>query len=335
MTPAFSSDVTDYSLSVHSDVASIGIVMTVDPAARSTVLVNNKIVDPGKATNVDIAVGDNSISVAVSGVSHSTTAYTVHVNREDMQPVIDKFLKLSYADTATGITMGYRLFIPADYDSTKPYPLVLFLDGAGGRGGDNEVQLTGTQGATVWAKPEEQAKHPCFVLAPQCPSDLTGKYDKMGWTSLMSKGPSDPYKPRPELETAYHILQDVISKYSIDKNRVYCTGLSMGGFGTWAIAISHPDIFAALVEESGGGDPANLSKVAKLPIWIFHSIKDPTISINFAKSTVSALMKAGGTPRYTAYAEDASFYPSAHLAWVPAYANTEMRDWLFQQSKGP
>jgi len=331
MTPAFSPDVTDYSLSVHSDVVAVGIVISVDRASRGGVLVNNQMVDPGKAVDVKLAVGDNTIAVVVSGANHSTTGYALHVNREDMQPVIDKFLKASYTDTATGITMGYRLFVPADYGSTRSYPLVLFLDGAGGRGNDNEVQLTGTQGATVWAKPEEQAKHSCLVLAPQCPSDHTGQ---TGWTSLMSKGPSDPYKPRPELETAYHILQDVVSKYNVDKNRVYCTGLSMGGFGTWAIAILHPDTFAALVEESGGGDPANIAKVAQLPVWIFHSVKDLTIPISFAKSTVSALMKAGGKPKYTEYADDTSFYPNAHFAWVPAYANAEMRDWLFQQSKG-
>ena len=289
---------------------------------------------PGKAANVSIAVGDNTLHVVVRGGDRSTTAYTVHVNRENMQPVVDQFLKLSYKDAATGITMGYRLFVPTDYDSAKSYPLVFFLDGAGSRGSDNEIQLTGTQGATVWATPEEQAKRPCLVLAPQCPSDRTGTYDTMGWTSLMSKGPRDPYTSRPELETAFRILQEVMGKYSIDRNRVYGTGLSMGGFGMWATAIAHPDIFAALVEESGGGDPANLSRVAKIPTWIFHAVKDPTIPISFARSTVGALTKAGGAPKYTEYPEDATFYPNAHSSWVPAYANAEMRDWLFQQSKG-
>jgi predicted peptidase len=227
--------------------------------------------------------------------------------------------------------MAYRLFVPADYDPTRVYPLVFFLHGAGERGSDNEAQLISAQGATVWAKPEEQSKHPAFVLAPQCPGDADSNKD--GWTSLMTKGVKEPYAVRPELETAYDLLEHVIGTYSIDRNRIYCTGVSMGAFGAWALAVEHPDVFAAIVAASGGGDPARLPALAKTPVWVFHAVKDPTIPVSFAKTTVKALAGAGGSPRYTEYPADAYFYPVAHVSWVPAYANTEMRDWLFSQSR--
>jgi predicted peptidase len=227
--------------------------------------------------------------------------------------------------------MGYRLFVPADFDPTKAYPLVFFLHGAGERGSDNEAQLISSQGATVWAKPDEQAKHPAFILAPQCPGAADSKQD--GWTTLMTKGVKEPYTALPELETAYDLLEEIMGKYSIDRNRIYCTGISMGAFGAWALAVEHPDVFAAMVVASGGGDPARLPAVAKMPVWVFHAVKDPTIPVSFAKTTVKALTDAGGSPKYTEYPADAYFYPVAHVSWVPGYANAEMRDWLFSQSR--
>jgi predicted peptidase len=143
----------------------------------------------------------------------------------------------------------------------------------------------------------------------------------------------DPYRPRPELETVFDLLQNVSKEYRIDKNRIYCTGLSMGGFGTWAIAISHPDTFAALVVIAGGGDPARLGIVANIPSWIFHAVKDPFVPIDFAASSLRGLTKAVGRLKYTEYSEDVYFYPTAHRSWVPAYANAELREWLFQQSR--
>ncbi len=330
MSPPFSAGVTEYSLDVHGDIPSIGIEATIDRASRSSLLIGGKPAQSGKIANFDLAEGTNIVKLSLRRAGQAPTEYTISVDRESVRPTIDKFLKLSFSDAATGIAMGYRLFVPDGYDSSKAYPLVLFLDGAGGRGSDNEIQLTGTQGATVWAEPGEQAKNPCFVLAPQCPGDRNGK---TGWTTLMNMGTSQPYGLRPELATVYDILQEVEGKYGVDKNRIYCTGLSMGAFGTWALAIAHPDLLAAIMTASGGGDPAKLASVAALPAWVFHAVQDPVIPVSFSRGTVDALTKAGGRPKYTEYPSDAVFYPSAHASWVPAYANEEMRNWLFQQSK--
>jgi len=336
MTPAFAPDILEYSMDVQNDISIVGIVAASDPSADYEIQINNKKMYAGITTKVDLAIGDNPINVEVTDGSNDPRVYVVHVNREAAQPVVDMFLKLSFADPSTGITMGYRLFVPEGYDPSRSYPLVLFLHGAGEMGSDNEIQLIANQGATVWANPALQARHPCFVLAPQCPMDPSaeparGYYGKNGWTSLFLMGFADPYKPRPELETAFDILTSVRGAYRIDASRIYCTGLSMGGFGTWAMAIAHPDTFAALVAIAGGGDPAALVTVAHIPSWIFHAVKDPVVSISFAESTIKALTRAGGKPRFTEYPADVYFYPGAHLSWIPAYASSEMKEWLFQQ----
>jgi predicted peptidase len=253
----------------------------------------------------------------------------VDVERGDIRPVVDKFRNLSYSDPATGETMGYRLFVPDNYDATRSYPMVLFLHGAGERGSDNEAQLTANRGATIWATPEEQAKHPAFVLAPQCPFDSRTQ----GWTSLSTHGQNDPFKPQKELATAYDILAKVKGEFNIDRTRIYVTGVSMGGFGAYTIAIAHPNDFAAIVPICGGGDPAGLAAIAKVPIWIFHAASDPTVRAGYSRNSVAALKKAGGHPRYTEYPAGTYFYPTAHYSWTTTYANGEMRDWLFEQSR--
>ena len=331
MTPEFSPETTDYSLSVQSDIATVGIVATAGAGARGSFLIGKKTAHSGAVVMIDLAVGDNVIPITLTGADGATEVYSVHVNRENITPVVDSFLKATYSDPSTGVTLSYRLFVPANYDSAKSYPLVFFLHGAGDRGSDNLAPLMGTQGGTVWAKPDEQAKHPAFVLAPQCPGDPNGYQN--GWTTLMTKGLSAPFTVRPELEAAYNLLQSVISRYNIDKNRIYGTGFSMGGFGMWAIAAEHPGAFAALVVACGGGDPARLPALAKTPAWIFHAVNDPTIPVSFGRATAKALVDAGGTPKYTEYPADTYFYPIAHVAWIPAYASAAMRDWVFTQSR--
>jgi len=330
LNPAFSQTRTDYSLNVDSDISAIGIVPTAADAAAVTIAVNGGSAANGSTSIVGVAVGSSQIRIDVSPANGGpASTYSVDVTRRDMSSVVARFLRLSYSDPATGETMGYRLFVPDSYDPTRSYPLVLFLHGAGERGTDNEAQLTANEGATIWATPEEQAKHPAFVLAPQS----GGSPKTEGWTSLETHGQNAPFKPQKELVTAYDILQKVKADYNIDRTRIYVTGLSMGGFGAYAIAIAHPDEFAAIVPVCGGGDPNHLAVIAKIPIWIFHAAKDPSIRAGYANNSVAALKRAGGHPRYTEYPASDFFYPTAHYSWTAAYANSEMRDWLFQQSK--
>ncbi len=329
LTPAFTPEVTEYSLRINSDVSGIEVVPSLPDQSTDKIIVDSNAAESGAAVTVMPAVGTSEVKIVVSAEDGESTTYTIEVGREDIQPVVNKFLSLTFTDPATGVTMGYRLFVPENYDPARSYPLVLFLHGAGERGSDNEIQLTANQGATVWAKPEEQAKHPSFVLAPQ--SNMDG--GTLGWTSLMSSGRGKPFGPQDQLVTAYDILQKVRGEYNIDQKRIYVTGLSMGGFGTFALAIAHPGEFAALVPVCGGGDPAKLAAISEIPIWIFHAAEDPVVPVEMSRDSVQALEEAGGTPRYTEYPAGTYFFPMAHFSWVSVYANAEMRDWLFQQSK--
>ena len=174
---------THYSIAVESDISHIGIVPNLPGGSTDSVTVNGVDATAGTAVGVEPPVGSSETSVVVASASGTRTTYTIAVRRDDIGPVVDKFLKLSFSDPATKVTMGYRLFVPDGYDPKRSYPLVLFLRGAGERGTDNEIQLTANRGATAWATPEKQAKHAAFVLAPQS----NGKPDSTtGWTSFMA-----------------------------------------------------------------------------------------------------------------------------------------------------
>jgi len=337
LSPAFSESTFDYTIDVQSDIKEVAVVPRTKHGSAVSMILNGESISSGVPHVLKLAVGDNQVRVEVRDHTDKRAVYTVTINREDIRPVVDSFRKKTYHDPATGVTMGYRLFVPEGYDSTRNYPLVLFLHGAGESGSDNEFQLTANQGATMWAKPREQARHPCFVLAPQNPKDpaATSPDDvgRMGWTTLLRWGFGDPFRSEKALGMAFAVLQQVMTDHSVDRNRVYATGLSMGCFGVFAMNVDHPDTFAAVVGICGGLDPGKAAVLAKKPIWVFHAAEDPTVNVRFSRETVRALREAGGKPRYSEYGHEVYIAPTAHQSWVPAYANSEMRDWLFEQSK--
>ncbi len=337
LSPAFSQSVFSYTIDVQSDIAEAVVVPAVRDGSTLKVSVNGEPFSPETPPHVPLVVGDNAVRIVARDGAGRASAYVVTIRREDMRPVVDRFRKLSFHDPSTGVTMGYRLYVPEGYDASRRYPLVLFLHGAGESGSDNEVQLTANQGATVWAKPQEQARHPCFVLAPQNPKDpratSPGDLGRMGWTSLMRYGFYNPFKSEPVLKAVFALLQRVEADYSIDPDRVYSTGLSMGCFGVFALNVDHPDTFAAIVGIAGGLDPARAVVLAKKPIWVFHGSQDLVVDVRFSRDTVKALRGAGGSPRYTEYGTDVYIPTNGHPSWVPAYASREMKDWLFEQTK--
>src|SRR5207249_4271134 len=150
-----------------------------------------------------------------------------------------------------------------DYDAAKKYPLVLLLHGAGERGTDNQAQLK--HGAPLFTKPEVRAKFPSFVLVPQCPKDQTWSAVK-GWTGPVSysEEPTDP------MTLALGALDAVLKEFSIDPDRLYVTGLSMGGYGTWDLLTRAHGRWAAAAPVCGGGDPARIAAAKNVPVWAFH-----------------------------------------------------------------
>jgi predicted peptidase len=243
-------------------------------------------------------------------------------NRKNL--VGDDFKALWY-EGDSGKTLPYRLYIPEGYNANQSYPLVVFLHGAGQRGSDNLTQLMRDRGAAVFA---ENKENPCFVLAPQCPVD--GNWVG-GFEAEKSSVPSI------YLDMVYEVILQLVDTYSIDQDRIYGTGLSMGAMGTWAQTFAHPDLYAAIVPISGGGYPDKAELVAHMPIWIFQAEDDPTVNVGPARDMVEALKEAGNDKvLYTEYAAGVNQPPAArnpHYAWEAAYNTGALIDWLLSQSK--
>jgi predicted peptidase len=227
--------------------------------------------------------------------------------------------KFTYTD-ANGRKLPYRLLEPALIEPGQTYPLVLFLHGAGERGDDNEKQLV--HGVAEFAKDVNRRKYPCFLVAPQCPNGA--KWVEVDWGAARHDQPKEPSLP---LARTFELIDQLMKRYPIHKDRVYITGLSMGGFGTWDAASRWPELFAAAVPVCGGGDEQQAARIAKLPVWAFHGSKDTAVKPERSRNMVEALKQAGGSPKYTEYAD------VGHDSWVRAYRDPELFAWLFAQER--
>lgn len=224
-----------------------------------------------------------------------------------------------FVDPKVG-TLKYRLLKPIRNEPRQKVPLVIFLHGAGERGDDNTAQLV--HGMQEFIAPQRREKYPCYVLAPQCPSDK--KWVEVDWSAESHKLPEIPSVP---LQLVRGLVQEMIETENVDKNRIYITGLSMGGYGTWDAIARYPELFAAAVPICGGGDPATVDRFSQLPIWCFHGDQDQAVSVERSRQMVQALKAAGGDPKYTGYAG------VGHDSWTATYANPELYEWLFAKKK--
>lgn len=217
--------------------------------------------------------------------------------------------------------LAYRLLKPEHIEPGKQYPVVLFLHGAGERGTDNRVQLL--YFPELMASDAYRARYPCFLVAPQCPPDE--KWVDVDWSDKEST-PSTGLNE--QSRAAIAILDELEQKYPIDRRREYLTGLSMGGYGTWALAEAFPDRFAAVVPICGGGDERQAARLKNVPIWAVHGAEDKAVPVERSRKMIQAIRDAGGRPRYTEY-------PGvAHNSWTPAYTDPEgVVPWMFHQAK--
>jgi len=234
---------------------------------------------------------------------------------------LDRFEGRAYQD-ADRNKLQYRLLYPKKLDAKKAYPLVLFFHGAGERGDDNRKQLV--HGMADFSSDKTMEKYPCFVVAPQCPSGV--QWVDTPWTADSHEMPERPTEP---MRLSLELVEHLSSVLPIDKQRIYVTGLSMGGFGVWDAIQRHPDRFAAAVPICSGGDTRveKVKPIASIPIWAFHGDKDSVVKTNRSRDMIAALKKSGGSPKYTEYAD------TDHNSWTPTYCNSEMYEWLFAQRR--
>lgn len=224
--------------------------------------------------------------------------------------------------TIANYSMPYRLFVPSNYDPNKSYPLVLFLHGAGERGSDNELQVTANNGATRWAEAANQEAHPCFVVAPQCPG--TKQWVNTNW--LFGSYSIDNIPVSNEIRMVKDILDTLQTKYSIDASRLYITGLSMGGYGTWDFILRYPTLFKAAICMAGAGDPTKASRIATMPIWAFHSENDVAVPVSGSRNMVDAINALGFNNRLQFYSE---YYNQGHSAINTALVEPNLVNWMF------
>ena len=225
------------------------------------------------------------------------------------------------AELSDGSKLPYRLYVPENYDPKQVYPLLVVLHGAGERGNDNESQLRNMLLAMFNVK--DTPVRDAIILAPQCPAGQ--QWVDTPW----AKGNYDSTKVKEsnELAGVVELVDDLWYEYSIDGDRIYAMGLSMGGFGTWDLLIRHSDIFAAGVPICGGGDPAMAEVLANVPIKTFHGSADPTVPVAGTRAMAEAL-EAAGSEVFT-YEELAG---KEHGIWNDVAGRIDVLNWLFEQN---
>jgi predicted peptidase len=216
--------------------------------------------------------------------------------------------KLFRATARRSVRLPYLLYEPekpADATWGDHYPLVIFLHGIGERGDDlSQVAVHGPPRLA-----EAGRAFPFYLAAPQCPADSSWVF---------------------ELDGLRLFLKELVSRLPVDTERIVLTGLSMGGFGTWHLAVENPHAFAGIVPICGGAASASglaerIPAIAHLPVWAFHGAKDDVVPIRLQRELVDTLRAAGGSVELTIYPE------AGHDSWTAAYADPKLYEWMMEQ----
>jgi predicted peptidase len=225
------------------------------------------------------------------------------MNRDKKNPISQVGQHPQRMTQQVTLEMKYLLYLPETYDEQeKQWPLMVFLHGAGERGDDlNKVKVHGP------AKLVDQGRDFPFIIAsPQCPAN-------QWWPN--------------KIEHVMALIDEITDTYQVDEDRIYLTGLSMGGYGTWTIASTYPDRFAAIAPICGGGQPYLAGNLKTVPVWAFHGAKDPVVPLKLSQQMVDAVKWAGGNATLTVYPE------ADHDSWTETYNNEELYKWLLSHSK--
>jgi predicted peptidase len=243
-----------------------------------------------------------------------------------VNPAFVPFQKKQF-DYGEGKTLPYRVLYPDNYDKTKKYPLLLFLHGAGERGSDNEKQLV--HGAKLFLTEGNKKNFPAIVIFPQCPEESFWAVIKVDRTTTPAKFEFD-YSAEANwpLTAANELVKKIANEEAVDKSRIYISGLSMGGMGTFESVYRYPDLYAAALPICGGGDVSRYDKrVTKTPFWVFHGAADAVVNAQLSRDMVEKLESLKAKVKY-------SEYPGInHNSWDNAFAEPDYLGWMFQQKR--
>lgn len=226
--------------------------------------------------------------------------------------------------SANDQTLPYRLYTPK-LEAGKKYPLIVFLHGAGERGDNNEAQFIQDHFLNLILGAEAK-NHPAYLIAPQCANGK--RWCEVDWS--IPDTHVTPVEPSEGMRMVHEIVQFMIQNDQVDPDRIYVTGLSMGGYGTFDYLVRYPNEVAAAMPVCGGGDNEKLATLPELkgkPVWIFHGDADGAVNVNRSRGAYKALQQAGAAVKYTEY-------PGvSHFSWPLAYHQEGVVEWLFSQHR--
>jgi predicted peptidase len=295
---------------------------------------------PADVTAVEVSVTQTENIAAADGKIYVPNSIAM-ANGKTITPVVDDFTQQIYTDTSyNNETLAYNLYVPRNYDNSKSYPLVLFMHDASVTGAiDPRAALTQGNGAVIWAAQEAQAKNECFVVAPLYPHVIA----------------DDSSQTTEYMDITIDLINDLADEYSIDMNKIYNTGQSMGCMASIAMDIKYPDMFAASLLVAGQWEPALASPMADDHLWIVvcegdskahpgmdaitetlknsgATVSKATWDINSSAEEFAALAETmtaeGSNVNYTVLTGGSHRY-----TWTIAYGIEGIRDWLFKQAR--
>jgi len=224
-------------------------------------------------------------------------------------------------------TLPYRVLYPENYDKSKKYPLILFLHGAGERGDDNEKQLV--HGARLFLVEANRKAFPAIVIIPQCPTGSVWGSAAIDWSTQPLTINFD-YNTTPQwpLVAANELVKKIANEEAVDKSRIYVTGLSMGGMGTFESVFRYPDLYAAALPICGGADTKSYdNRVRKTAFWIFHGADDTVVDVKLSREMQAKLKALKVENKY-------SEYPGVdHNSWDNAFADSAFLSWMFAHKR--
>jgi predicted peptidase len=226
--------------------------------------------------------------------------------------------------------LPYRILDPLNFDSSKTYPVIIFLHGSFEKGTDNTAQLN--IGGRYFLREENRKNYPAFVLFPQCPLDDSWAYfeNKIDSSTGLAKDWDFPFLKQPTASTAVlkKLLDSLLTLHFIDKSRIYIGGLSQGGMGVYDMVARYPDVFVAAFPICGAGKISTAKNFAgKTALWIFHGDKDDIVPVSFSRVYYNRLKKLNADVKYSEYAG------VFHNSWVNAFAEKDLLSWLFSKTK--